>query len=271
SFTVVRQLWSHVSGRFLLPAVIPAFLLGLGWLWTRPSARRVTIAVLMIVALIHAGYSTFFGWAEFARRVIPESAAVLAILSAALYALLRFNRRAWLTALIVIASLAAALTALQKERDHLRYKALKQSMVLHWMENHWADGAEVLDDPATPRHLAVTAGIDFNGDNWFLYYFLGRRFQNTMTYISPTRSGRILDARSWEELYSVADHRLWQKRVVNAGVSHIVCLPPWSLELEIIKRRPGLFRQVAGDSATWGVYTIRPPRPKRSEARPGSR
>ncbi|HRZ11831.1 MAG TPA: hypothetical protein P5567_05190 [Kiritimatiellia bacterium] len=256
SFAVIRLLWSTTSARFLLPAFVPASLLGLAWLWTKPRLRLVLAAALILLALLHAGRAACQGWAPFEFRVIPKSAGLLAALAASLVILSRINRRAVVSGVVTAALLAASLTAIQKERDHLRYKALKQSIVLHWVENPWADGARALDDPAVPRRLAVTTGIDYNGDNWFLYFFLGRRFQNTVTYISPTASGRVLDAQSVEELRDRVDSRAWLRRLGQAGITHVVSLAPESLELAFMTKHPGLFTPVAGDGGTWGVFEV---------------
>ncbi|MBP7829781.1 MAG: hypothetical protein KA248_07670 [Kiritimatiellae bacterium] len=257
SFTVIRQLWAQVGGRFLLPALSPVVLIGTGALWGAPSLRRIGASVMLIATLLHAMVSTFFGWADFAPRTTGKTALIAALFTAAVILLFHFVRRRGRAFMIVIAGLAAASVALQKERDHLRYQALKQSRVMHWMETRWADGAQILDDPDTPRHIAITAGIDYNGDNWFLYFFLGRRFQNMLTYIPPTRSGRILDAVDWEDLARHSRAEAWLERIRRSRVTQVVSLPPWSVELEFMQGEPWLFWKAAGDGRTWGVYQIR--------------
>lgn len=256
SFAVIRLLWSTTSARFLLPAFVPAFLLGIAWLWSKPRLRTGATAALAILALLHAGRTVFYGWAPFEFRVIPKYAGLLAALAAALCILFRLNRRKILSLVVTAAVLAGGMAALQKERDRRRYKAIRQSTVLHWVENSWVDGARAVDHPGVPLRLAVTTGIDFNGDNWFLYFFLGRRLQNTLTYIPPTPSGRVLDAQSTEELRARSDGDAWVRRIQQAGVTHVVSLAPWSMELAFMERHPELFSPVSGDGGTWGVFEV---------------
>ena len=256
TFDVIRQLWSNTSARFLLPAAGPAFLAGTGWLWSHPAGRRFLWLTLPVFTLIHAGVAVRFGVGSFEPAALTQAAGILLVPALVWMAARRGIRSAPVRWAFAAIAGAVALAWIQDLRDRYRYIAVKQSHVLHWTDTRWAEGARRLDDPAIPRTLACTTGIHIQGDNWFLYYFLGRRFQNRLQYVPPTRDGRVLDATRWEDLAAACDYDAWRRRLLKAGISQVVCLAPWAVELKAMDTHPDHFRPLYGEKMFWGVYEV---------------
>jgi hypothetical protein len=156
------------------------------------------------------------------------------------------------TVLAAALALAAAAAALDGRRARWRYplweaSARPQAPLFHLHRLHpvyaaawslWRD----LDRPE-PLRLAVTAGWDGRGHNWYRYPLLGRRLQNRVLYIPVTAGGEVIDHHEADRLAAAASFRAWLARLVAARVDVLISLAPrWTLEDAWARAAPELFR-----------------------------
>ena len=102
----------------------------------------------------------------------------------------------WLVARARSAALAGALfvllaTGLQSCQDVTRAITVRDSVVLHNVLRYWSRAASLVDEPGAVHVIAMTSGPRPNPDHWFTYFFLGRRFQNRITYVPVTSDGHL--------------------------------------------------------------------------------
>jgi hypothetical protein len=110
-----------------------------------------------------------------------------------------------------------------------------------------------LDDPEGHR-LAVLAGWDGVGHNWYQYPLLGSRLQNRVVYVPPTRDGVVVDYRSMAEVAQRASFVAWLEGLLERNVDHVVSLAPRNtVEDYWMRQAPGVFAPEAGDPAGYHV------------------
>lgn len=168
-------------------------------------------------------------------------------------------RAAGARALSGLALWVLALVLLQVRRDHTRELAYRHSYALHGFPRYWADGVGFVDEPGQVHRLAITGGADISSDKWFHYFFLGRRFQNPIRYISPTRDGGVAQFGPNGDLDKRADKAAWLERLNAAGITEVLTFPPTSIEQKYMDKDPEHFERLKGGHE-WGVYRV-----KRSE------
>jgi hypothetical protein len=81
-------------------------------------------------------------------------------------------------------------------------------------------------DDGVPHRLAVTAGWDGLGHNWYRQPLLGSRLQNLVLYVPLTADGSVVDYFNDQEVAKRADFDAWVERLNSAGVDHVVSLAP---------------------------------------------
>lgn len=115
---------------------------------------------------------------------------------------------------------------------------------MHALGAHYAAAWPIwkaLDDP-TGHRIAVTAGWDRVGHNWYRYPLLGSRLQNRVLYVPITGDGSIVDYRTPTEVGRRGDYRAWLERLVEARVDYVVSLAPrWTIEDQWMRNTPELF------------------------------
>lgn len=74
--------------------------------------------------------------------------------------------------------------------------------------------------------LAVTAGWDGLGHNWYRYPFLGSRLQNEVLYVPITRDGKTVPYRQMDLATEAASLAAWLGRLMEVEVDYIVSLAP---------------------------------------------
>ncbi len=90
--------------------------------------------------------------------------------------------------------------------------------------------------------LAVTAGFDGVGHNWYRYPLLGSRLQNEVVYVTPIADGSVIDYRRTDDVVARADAGSWLRRLDEGGLIHVVTLAPDGLEAIWIEQLPDRFR-----------------------------
>jgi len=101
-------------------------------------------------------------------------------------------------------------------------------------------------DSGESHRVAVAAGWDNTGHNWYRYPLFGSRLQNTVLYVPPTSDGSVVDYQRQGELRRAADFSAWLRGLVERRVDHVVLLPPLPpVESAFVRAHPELFRPVA--------------------------
>ena len=143
-------------------------------------------------------------------------------------------------------------------RNHTHHKAASKSIVLHRIQKYWRKAAVLVDSPDVSRRIAITSGPSQRSDNWFMYFFLGKRLQNELFYIPVTTDGRIIDFGPDSEREKSGDFDSWLSRLYKNKITHVMSFKPTSMELSWMKERPRLFKHLAGNKKTWGLYRLNP-------------
>ncbi|XXF78125.1 hypothetical protein P2318_34540 [Myxococcaceae bacterium GXIMD 01537] len=248
-----RALWTEWvanSVRYLLPAFGALALLAS--VPDRPWVR----ALWALAVLCNAWLSVPRGWgavdaAALGALLVPAAAAGLAL---AVGHVLAWHRRQWLVGGL-LAGLAGlgAFSAVATVRRAYRYGFYEASVRGHSYELHSLGAGLVgawpvwafLDTPEGHR-VAVAAGWDGTGHNWFRAPLFGSRLQNTVLYVPPTADGSVVDSQRHGELRRAADFEAWLRRLVEGRVDHVVLLSPLPpVESGFVREHPELFQRVA--------------------------
>ncbi len=262
TFSVVRHGWSVNSGRFLLPAIAIAVILGVSWCRPRSVASRGYWIVLILCALWHLVQYALVG---FSRTSVFASAGVLAVVAgvaAAGFWIAKIQRLAWrwgLAAPLVFFTIIA----LQLSRDGLRPALLQHDFTLHGFAEwrYWAPWVGTVDQPGHRHRIAVTSGPRQNSDHWFAYPFMGRRFQNDLVYVPISGDGKIRHFGAGftnEELVHAGSSWAWRIRLQRQKITHVLSFGPESTELVWMVADPDHFERVAGEPGdTWGIFRVK--------------
>ena len=118
--------------------------------------------------------------------------------------------------------------------------------------------AEHIDDPDQPYVIAVTAGWDGKGHNWFVYPFFGSRLQNDVIYVPVTHSGALISPRHIDEIVQRADSAAWLTRLHEREVDYVVSLAPPTVEAEWMAGSSAFFEPIATAGHPWNrLYRVR--------------
>lgn len=263
NMSVVRLLWAASMSREVAPAVLLALPISMSWCADRPRLGASYRALVVAVAGFYGLARVFRGWAPHELSdVIVIIACVAVLLVAWMWTGARKGRPAFGLAVFAIA-IAIGLVGLSRRRDATRIESLRSSTQTASPPRYWAAAAERLDDPSHPHRIALTSGPDQNADNWFAYFFLGRRMQNRLFYISPLKDGalppRLLGPGWLPRLASGsrADEAAWVRRLARQDVTEVMSFRPRSLELVWMNHTPARFRRIAG-ALDWGLYRFVP-------------
>lgn len=157
--------------------------------------------------------------------------------------------RKWIIYSSGLLLLVAGLYVLQCYRDATRYKYysthsdhqgfvnLAKSVVGAW---------EFLDQPGTPKTIAMTMGPETPLGYWLLYPVLGRRLQNDVVYVSAKSKWEV---PAWVErgLLRGDDFSIWLYNLKRLQVNYIMVSPPWPIELAWISRHEDEFELIFSD------------------------
>jgi hypothetical protein len=236
--TVIRLLWTDTVGRFWLPAFLLAVPASTVWCKTWPAAGRIWFATLVLATYYQLDRLYLAGHSE--ANVQAEVVVALAV--GAVWLLARGLRRLGMHVALRLSAgvlTAAALIALLAVgRDDTRHGSAVRSWAIHSIPTQWLPWARLLDDPSHPRRIAFVAPADQRSDNWFSYFFFGRRLQNHVEYVPVTADGALVDLRQVEAL---GVREPWLARVHTRNITDVMSLDPHSIEVRWMRQLPEQF------------------------------
>ncbi len=251
AFSVVRILFAHTVGRFLMP-VVPISVLFLSAALGRRAWVRVALpAYLWYGSALHVT-AMFDGMGA---SVLPWVAAMTMGSLFAIWSLMvmTHERRRWATLAIATVILLVGLPLLDSWKHTQRSKLFAENYSIHDISREWLPTVPYTDT-AEPLRIAFSSGPWQEQDQQFLYPFLGARLQHTLMYIPTSRDGRILphdgtDARPGERSF---EH--WVARLSEHAITHVMSFGPPTVELGWMEDAPSQFRRLEGDGQNWGFY-----------------
>ncbi|MEM7051452.1 MAG: glycosyltransferase family 39 protein [Acidobacteriota bacterium] len=255
------------TGRYFLPGLAALAILAAGF--RGPWARA--LAWLAVIGGAWLARPRAWSASEAVPLAVVLALAVVAI--AVVAGVRRGLALGWLGTRVAIVSAALLIglgtAALEQVRQGHRYEiyraAAERPPLFHLHRLHGAyAGAwplwQALDGPR-PLRLAVTAGWDRLGHNWYRYPLLGSRLQNQVFYVPITAAGEVVDYRDETAIAERADRQAWLRRLRAERIDAVVSLAPrWTVEDQWLRAAPQLFRRVAGDErnfhAAFGVDSV---------------
>ncbi|MFP3940482.1 MAG: hypothetical protein ACLF0P_09260 [Thermoanaerobaculia bacterium] len=242
------------AGRYVTVGFVAMAILGAAW--PAPVSRTLWSLALLTGTLL----SLPQGWAA------VEAPAIVAVGSVALFWIAGLAATVWwwrgtgrpaLSVATAVVVTAVALSAGEAVRSPHRYSIYQAAAdpadpVFHMHALHSRYAAawgvwQALDEQA-PHRLAVTAGWDGLGHNWYRYPLLGSRLQNRVLYVPVTEDGRVVDYRAVDDLVRRASFPAWLARIVEADVDHVVSLAPrTTVEDFWMQQAPEVFEPVIAE------------------------
>lgn len=235
----LRLWWWGLLGRLIGITLAAAVLIAASWrtalstalLWTCGSLgvlvdwprgvgaadAHALIALLPWVASIGA-----LAWV--ARRLLPRSRVLVA----------------WMAAIGIVAAMTTV-------RDRFRYEFYEEaeawnSYDVHPLDSRWMASWPVWQhlDGDTPHTIAVTAGWDGIGHNWYRYPILGRRLQNRLIYAPITENGEFVDYGQRAPSAPISCDA-WLQRLLSSPAEYLLVLPPPPPEADWAPAVPSVF------------------------------
>lgn len=241
----VRILWAVSASRFVIPVVIVSAVVSLTWcradgFWST-AYRRLLLAYGFVYALL----AVHWGRGAWEVREAVIVAAVLTVALTFIAWVFRHRGGRWGAATAVLV-FAWSCSFLQLRRDETRTRAFQESFALHPSPRGWAALLPIVDEPERAYRIAVTAGPNQRADQWFMYAFYGRRFQNVLVYVPSTRDGGIAHFGPEGDLNQRADRMAWEKRLEAEDVDFVLSFLPLSVEQRWMDGAPGRFQRQGG-------------------------
>ncbi len=258
-----RTLLFLTFGRFTMPLCALATVIAASF--TAPG-----IAVFWWLLLLLDGVLALpTGFTSFDASAVGELGApiLVAAVIAALIVMVGWERSRRVAIIAAGAAMLGPFVVLPGIRSRLRYQYYQAAATItgpvddmHLLSPVYASWPlwAFLDD-GKPHRIAVTAGWDGIGDNWYLYPLLGSRLQNTVLYVPVTADGSVVNY-GWPStnLLKRGDFKSWVDRLKRDHIDYVVSLNPPPPEKVWMDLAPETFTEVAGDPGFGaGVYAIR--------------
>lgn len=215
---VLAALWPHRLAAGLL-AVSAAVSLASSW----PGG--LTVLDLQAGAIVLTAFLLIGVGCRFGSRVIPRP--------------------------LVLASVGAllGLMALMVVRDRYRASyyaaaAFRQAYDVHPLDARWARNWPLWQrfDRPHPTTIAVSAGWDGFGHNWWLFPLTGRHQQNRLLYVPISLDGETFDYRLGAARFPPVSCEAWVSRLLASPAEYLVLLPPLPPEAAWAAALPHVFQ-----------------------------
>jgi hypothetical protein len=258
SLSVPRIMWAVSVSRYVITLL--AFAIPVGLFAASPARGRseglfgtTYRRVLLIYPLFYAGFFLHWGWGYWEFVETAGTALLLAVLGSAVGFASR--RGARVGAAVTLAAVLIGCALLQARRDATRHLAFQHDFALHPFANHWASAVKHVDEPRGAHRIAVTGGPSQDAHDWFIYPFMGARFQNTIHYVPPTRDGGVAQFGPQGDFAARVDLDAWNVRLDERQITDVLSFLPRSAEQAWMERHPERFARLAGDG-NWGLFRV---------------
>jgi hypothetical protein len=239
SNAALRLWWWGLLGRLLMISVAALAVLAAAW----PShISTVSLFICAAAGLLSAWPRGVSGIDVGAVIAVWPYWAVIVLIVIASRRLPRFRTSVHWFAVI------AAVAALLPVRDRYRYSfydaaAKWVAYDTHPIDARWTASWPIWQrlDTAEPKIVAVTAGFDGIGHNWYRYPLLGSRLQNQLLYLPITPDGRIFDYGLSPDRRPRISCDAWLLRVAASNARYLVLLSPLPPEAAWVSRMPRIF------------------------------
>ena len=239
-------LFARASARFLTPTLGTALILS-----SLVSGRMAAFAWLLITLNAEL-YAIPVGWSSVDLRAVTQVGAAGLLATVAIMRIrslcIRYRSRpAILLALsaIPLVVLCAYVANVRLRSRYDTYAAAAERRAFDANPILYASSWPIWQalDSESPHRIALTAGWDGVGHNWYSYPLLGSRLQNEVFYVSPTRDGRPLDYSLEPDSARAVSFAAWVTRLTALHIDTIVMLDPLPpVEASWIREHPELFQ-----------------------------
>jgi len=211
---------------------------------------KVVDVLFWILAFAQMAFSVQEVWIVQDLYWLALAAGVFAVLMLSLW-------KGWKAGPLALAVLAVAgIPWVQHARDRWRNAYFANSYDVSPISTRAVRLYPLLDDPKTPRSIAVAFGEPrIPGITCFLYPLMGRRLQNRIVYVPPTRSGHIVDYQLLGDQGEELDEAAWFARLGACGADHLLISAPLTPEMAWVRTHPERFREI-GESEGLHLFRI---------------
>jgi hypothetical protein len=258
-FEAVRITHGASNGRFLHAFLVMCVLLTVSLEISDLMRRLIVFSMMLVVAMASiVNFSAFPSAAEHLPLLAGSVFLFFSVYGVSL-AHTRFGSiRTGIGILIGFAILLVfANQSLRRYRDAIRYSVIESSIAGHRVDTYWAGLARLLDEPGKTHDLAITKGYSPTYAAGFTYYFLGRRLQNRLHYVSIRDDGAtpVYLGPGPISLVDLSEEA-WIERIREAGIHYVVSLRPSSVEADWMRERPDAFRRIVGRPGEFGLHQV---------------
>jgi hypothetical protein len=231
--------WAAVLARFIVPSLAAVMVLAARF---PVPIRWVLLPVLVI---------EYFAYAPrlWPRQLLLATGVILVafvVVGAAAIVLHRMRVRyvlrwALLAALVVFSVAAAGFV-----HDRVRYGSYQAFASRRLDDFHGAGRIGTWPiwlrlDENGPSRVAMAAGWDGVGHNWFRYGLLGARLDHDVHYVPVTADGSVVNYSDEARLAASANREAWLRRLEDMRIDWVVALGPRTLEHEWLEQLPEVF------------------------------
>lgn len=244
----MRTYWPGACVRFLMPAFTCCVLWATAVRWATKWLWFTALGFGLIMGLPR-------GWSAADARAVGSGAVWLAAVFGGVWLcrlLFRKTQRPKLAAVLAVLVATTMLFPLLAVRRRYRYPIYQAAGGRRAWVTHRLDGVYASSWPiwqhfdALPGHrIAVTAGWELAGHNWYRYPLLGSRLQNELLYVPITQDGQIIDYQELGRSAHRAVFLAWLHRLSDRRVQYVVSLAPENtLESKWMTQHPDLFQPI---------------------------
>jgi hypothetical protein len=248
----LRLWWWPVLGRLVTIPVAVAAVFAAMWL------HRIAPELLYAAAVVALASSWPGGLTEIDLHAGTFAAGLCLLVGVGWWLVARVVQRrlVWLSASVAAVLMLAALMAVRERYRVSYYEAAgrRESYDVHPLDARWATSWRLWDrfDAPEPTTLAVSAGWDGVGHNWWLYPLTGRHLQNRLLYVPISADGTIVDYGVAPAQFPPTSCDAWVSRLQASQADYLVLLPPLPRETKWAEALPEVFqpdRDLGGGSA----------------------
>ena len=230
-------LWGRGLGRLIVPALAPILLLAASF---PVPMQLVVLPIVLAEYFVEAPRQ--WSWEVLLATVVAVAALLAVSLSAAVVARSRLRLK-WP---LIAAAAVASLVVIQVVHDRVRYPAYTAFAASRLDDFHRAPPVRAWPiwlrlEQSAPARVAVAAGWDGIGHNWFRSGVFGSRFQHDVRYVPVTADGSIIDYADRERMNARADRQAWVARLRDQQIEWVVLLGPRTLEHQWVDELPDVF------------------------------